>query len=292
MTREILEATVAGASLGATTARAIGAELLIIDAGIDGPPAVGATPLRPCDPRGDLATSDALSTADVDRLLEGGRELGRGFARRIVVLGEMGIGNTTVAAALAAGQLGLAAPDVVGLGAGGDTGTLQRKRSTIEAALSRVRRERGHRLSDPLVAMAALGGPEIAVLAGIVLGAVEGGSLVVLDGLATSVAAATAVRMEPAVAFHLVAGQRSRERAHHLVLVHLGLEPLLDLRFRAGEGIGAMLAAQMLVTAARARGSAGRVDETSGGNPAPGRRTNRTARRRAPASPGRFATSG
>ena len=268
VTREIMEATISGVYLGATTARAVGAEVLIIDAGVDGPPVPGATPLRPCDRRGDLATSDALSTADVDRLLGGGRQLGRGFVRRIVVLGEIGIGNTTVAAALAAGQLGLAAPEVVGLGAGGDAGTLQRKRSTIEAALSRARGEQDHRLSDPLVAMAALGGPEIAVLAGIVLGAVEGGSLVVLDGLATSVAAATAVRMEPAVAFHLVAGQRSRERAHHLVLVDLGLEPLLDLRLRAGEGIGALLAAQMLVTATRARGSAGRVDEISGGSPA------------------------
>ncbi|HEV3266035.1 MAG TPA: 5,6-dimethylbenzimidazole synthase [Acidimicrobiales bacterium] len=267
VTREILEATLAGESLGATTARATGAEMLVIDAGVDGGPAPGATPLRPRDPRGDLATSDALSTADVNQLLGGGRQLGKGFTGRIVVLGEIGIGNTTVAAALAAGQLGLAASEVVGLGAGGDTATLERKRTTIEAALSRARGEYGRRLSDPLVAMAALGGPEIAVLAGIVLGAVEGGSVVVLDGLATSVAAVAAVRIEPAVAFHLVAGQRSRERVHHLVLAHLGLEPLLDLRFRAGEGIGGLLAAQMLVTAARARGSAGRVDETTGGNP-------------------------
>jgi nicotinate-nucleotide--dimethylbenzimidazole phosphoribosyltransferase len=248
-------------------ARATGAELLIIDAGVDGDPAPGATALRPRDPRGDLAISDALSTIDVDRLLAGGRQLGKGFTGQIVVLGEIGIGNTTVAAALAAGQLGLAASEVVGLGAGGDTGTLERKRSTIEAALSRVRGKEGHRPSDPLATMAALGGPELAVLAGVVLGAVEGGSLVVLDGLATSVAAVTAVQIEPAVAYHLVAGQRSRERVHHLVLAYLGLEPLLDLRFRAGEGIGALLAAQMLVTAARARGSAGRVDETAGGSP-------------------------
>jgi nicotinate-nucleotide--dimethylbenzimidazole phosphoribosyltransferase len=200
-------------------------------------------------------------------LLGGGRQLGKGFTGRIVVVGEIGIGNTTVAAALAAGQLGLAASEVVGLGAGGDSGTLERKHSTIEAALSRVRRAKGRPLTDPLPTMAALGGPEIAVLAGIILGAVEGGSVVVLDGLATSVAAVTAVQIEPAAAFHLVAGQRSRERVHHLVLAHLGLEPLLDLRFRAGEGIGALLAAQMLVTAARSRGAAARVDDTAAGNP-------------------------
>jgi nicotinate-nucleotide--dimethylbenzimidazole phosphoribosyltransferase len=193
---------------------------------------------------------------------------------------------------LAAGQLGLAASEVVGLGAGGDTGTLERKRSTIEAALSRVRGKEGHRLSDPLMTMAALGGPEIAVLAGIVLGAVEGGSLVVLDGLATSVAAVTAVQIEPAVAFHLVAGQRSRERVHHLVLAQLGLEPLLDLRFRAGEGIGALLAAQMLVTVARARDSAARIDETAGRQPSDlGTRPERCTPE-APASPGTIAPSG
>ena len=191
-----------------------------------------------------------------------------GSPRQMVALGEVGIGNTTVAAALAAAQLGLEASEVVGLGAGGDSGTLERKRSTIEAALSRVRAEHGRGMSDPMVTMAALGGPEIVVLAGVVLGAAESGSLIVLDGLATAVAAVAAVQFEPAVAAHLVAGQRSREQVHSRVLGYLGLEPLLDLRMRAGEGIGAMLAAQMLISAARARDSAGKVDETGSGTPA------------------------
>jgi nicotinate-nucleotide--dimethylbenzimidazole phosphoribosyltransferase len=267
VTREILEATVAGESLGAATARAIGAELMVIDAGVEGTPVRGAIKLRPEDQCGDLVTADALSTADVDRLLTGGRRLGQGLGRPVVVLGEVGIGNTTVAAALAAAQLALEPEEVLGLGAGGDSGTLERKRSTIAAALSRARRERGSRLSEPRVALAALGGPEIVVLAGVVLGAVDRGSLVVLDGLATSVAAVAAVQLEPAAAAHLVAGQRSRERVHHQVLAHLGIEPLLDLRFRAGEGIGGLLAAQMLVTAARARNFAGRVDDTGTRNP-------------------------
>ncbi len=107
--------------------------------------------------------------------------------------------------------------------------------------------------------MGALGGPELAVLAGVVLGAAEARSLVVLDGLATTVAAATAVALEPAVAAHLVAGQRSRERAHERVLIDLGLEPLLTLRLRAGEGVGATLATQMLLAAATARQGVGRT---------------------------------
>ena len=82
---------------------------------------------------------------------------------------------------------------------------------------------------------------------------------VVLDGLATSLAALVAVRLEPAVQAALVAGHRSRERAHAAVLTELGLEPLLDLRLRAGEGVGACLAAQLLLTALGVRRTAGRT---------------------------------
>jgi nicotinate-nucleotide--dimethylbenzimidazole phosphoribosyltransferase len=83
----------------------------------------------------------------------------------------------------------------------------------------------------------------------------------VLDGLVTSVAALLAVRAAPAVQAALVAGQRSRERAHHAVLTDLGLEPLLDLRLRSGEGVGACLAAQLLLTTLRARQAIARVTE-------------------------------
>jgi nicotinate-nucleotide--dimethylbenzimidazole phosphoribosyltransferase len=86
------------------------------------------------------------------------------------------------------------------------------------------------------VLLGALGGPELVLLTGVVLGAVEGGRVVVLDGLATGISALLAVRLEPAVAAYLVAGQRSREQSHAAVLAELGLEPLLDLRLRAGRG--------------------------------------------------------
>jgi nicotinate-nucleotide--dimethylbenzimidazole phosphoribosyltransferase len=260
VTRDVLEATVAGCSLGATLATAVGAEVLAVDAGIHGLTVPGALELRPADVRGDLVTADALSAGDVSRLLEVARGLGAGIGPRVVALGEVGIGNTTVAAALAAAQLGLGADDVLGLGAGGDSGTLDRKRTTIAAALLRSRSQHGQDLTDPLVALAALGGPEIVVLAGLVLGAAEAGALVVLDGLVTSVAAVSAVAIEPAAAAHVVAGQQSRERAHEHVLVHLGMEPLLTLRFRAGEGAGSLLAMQMLLTAARARATMATVE--------------------------------
>jgi nicotinate-nucleotide--dimethylbenzimidazole phosphoribosyltransferase len=201
-----------------------------------------------------------MTMADVEMLLGAGRLLGRDLGGHLVALGEVGIGNTTVAAALATAQLGLGVEDAVGLGAGGDSATLARKRVVVAAAVARARAAYGE-LGDPLVVLAALGGPEIAHLVGVILGAAEVGSLVVVDGLVTSVAAVAAVALEPAAASHLVAGQESRERAHRAVNTHLGLEPLLSLRLRAGEGVGALLAVQLVRTAATVRGQAGRVAE-------------------------------
>jgi nicotinate-nucleotide--dimethylbenzimidazole phosphoribosyltransferase len=136
---------------------------------------------------------------------------------------------------------------------------LSRKQEVIAAAVSRARAAHGESLNDPRVLTAALGGPEVALLVGVTLGAAGRRAPVVLDGLVTSVAALLAVRLEPAVQSALVAGQRSRERAHAAVLAELGLEPLLQLRLRAGEGVGACLAAQMLLTALRARQATARV---------------------------------
>jgi nicotinate-nucleotide--dimethylbenzimidazole phosphoribosyltransferase len=159
-----------------------------------------------------------------------------------------------------ASRLGLDVGDAVGLGAGGDSATLARKRDAVEAALERAASVHPD-LDDPMVLLAALGGAEIAYLTGVLLGAAEAGSVIVLDGLVTSASALLAVALEPAVAAHLVAGQESREQAHRSVNVHLGLEPLLALRLRSGEGVGALLAVQLLRTAAGLRAQTGRVAE-------------------------------
>ncbi|SEL98092.1 cob(II)yrinic acid a,c-diamide reductase [Blastococcus sp. DSM 46786] len=245
VTADVLAATGTGDSLGASTARQAGLRVRAHHA------------VSP-DAQGDLLTADALTAGAAAALVAEGRELGRELAATgLVCLGEVGIGNTTVAAALACGLLGLDPDDAVGLGAGADAAMLDRKRAVVRGALARVRQEHGS--AGPMTLLAALGGPEVAVLTGITLGAAAGGAPVVLDGLVTSVAAAVAVRLEPAAQTALVAGQRSRERGHAAVLTELGLEPLLDLRLRAGEGIGAALAAQLLLTALRARRTAGRV---------------------------------
>ncbi len=259
-TRDVMSAAVAGASLGAVSARAAGLGLLVVDAGIDDGPLPGTRQARPERPRGNLRDTDAMEADDVRRLLDRGRELGAEAAGSgLVVLGEVGLGNTTVAAALACALLGLEPQDAVGLGAGSDSAMVARKTEVTAAALDRWRSARGD-ANDVVGTLAALGGPELTVLTGVVLGAAAAGAGVVLDGLAGSLPALLAVRSEPAVQAHLVAAQVSRERAHVLVLRELGLEPLLALRLRAGEGVGACLGAALLLqglvirrTAARTR---------------------------------------
>jgi nicotinate-nucleotide--dimethylbenzimidazole phosphoribosyltransferase len=257
VTRDVARAAVAGTALGATAARSAGLDLRVVDAGVDGGPVAGALPLVPRDPRGDLLTTPAMSARDVDRLVAGGRQLGRELADQgLVALGEVGVGNTTVAAALAAALTGEDPAALTGLGAGADSAVLDRKRAVVAAAVARARGA----ARDPLAALAELGGPELAVLSGVVLGAAQGGAVVVLDGFATSVAALVPVLLEPGAQASLVAGQRSRERGHELVLQQLGCEPLLDLRLRAGEGAGAALASGLLLDGLRIRRETARTD--------------------------------
>jgi nicotinate-nucleotide--dimethylbenzimidazole phosphoribosyltransferase len=159
----------------------------------------------------------------------------------------VGVGNTTVAAALGAALLGASPTALVGLGAGSDSAIVAAKREVVAAAVARAGE------GDALELLGRLGGGEMAVLTGVVLGVAGAGGMVVLDGMATGVAALAAVGMEPGAAAHLIAGQRSREPGHPAVLTALGLEPLLDLRLRAGEGVGAALAVSLLRAAVAVR---------------------------------------
>ena len=263
VTREILEASAAGESMGAAAAAAANLDLIVVDAGVFGAPVPGVVRCHPNDPQGDITSEDALSRPDVDRLIAFGRDLGADSSvPNLVAVGEFGIGNTTVGAALAAAMLGLAPSDTVGLGAGGDSETLERKTSVVRRACQRALDAHGAAsLREPRAALAALGGAEVAVLTGVILGVAERGGAIILDGFVTTLAALCAVRIDPGVSSHLVAGQRSRERGHALVLQELGLEPLLDLRLRVGEGVGATLSVQLLRTGLDLRRSAGRVSD-------------------------------
>ncbi|MEP7161654.1 MAG: 5,6-dimethylbenzimidazole synthase [Dermatophilaceae bacterium] len=260
VTRDVMKASVAGQALGVVTASGAGLGAVVVDAGVSGGPLPGAVEARLADgAQGDLMGSDALTREAAERLIERGRQIGRRAAPGIVALGEVGVGNTTVAAALACALLNVRPEEAVGLGAGSDAAILERKREVVSAALERVTAQGRLDLRDPVDLLAGLGGPEVAVLVGVVLGAASAGTSVVLDGLATSVAGLLAQRLEPAVHAYLVAGQRSREVAHDLVLQELGLEPLLVLRLRAGEGVGACLATSLLLQGLRLRHLAART---------------------------------
>ena len=249
VTEMVLEATRSGVSVGAATARRAGLRVV-------------AKRAEPSQPAGDLAQSDALGAADVEALILEGTGIGERLAADgLICLGEVGVGNTTVAAALACLLLDISPETAVGLGSSSDSPMLQRKLEVVTKAVSRARSDRSTGARLPHEALSAVGGPEIALLAGVAIGGSRQRVPVVLDGMVTSIAALVAVLLEPAVQSALVAGQRSREQAHQHVLTELGLEPLLDLRLRSGEGVGACLAAQMLLTALGVRDGAARVYE-------------------------------
>lgn len=156
----------------------------------------------------------------------------------LLCLGEMGIGNTTIAAALCHGLYGGAAEDWVGAGTGASGEVLARK---VEAVRAAVAFHKDH-LSDPLEVLRRLGGREVAAIAGAILAARHEKVPVVLDGYVVTAAAAVLHALNPAALDHCLAGHVSAEKAHGALLARLGLVPVLDLGMRLGEGSGAALA--------------------------------------------------
>ena len=174
-----------------------------------------------------------------------GREIAAQAARdgiTVLVGGEMGIANTTPATCLTAWVTSRAPGELVGPGTGVDAEGLARKREVVEAAVAL----HGPAISGPLGALRRLGGGEIAVLCGLALGAGEFGLGYVCDGLIATAAAAIAAELEPGLRPRLLAGHRSTEPAHDVLLDHLGLEPVLDLRMRLGEASGGTAAIAIL----------------------------------------------
>ena len=160
----------------------------------------------------------------------------------LVVLGEMGIGNTTAAAAIAAGLFGGDGARFAGHGAGIDARGLKRKREVIDRALAR----HGAIFEDPLRIAAALGGRELAALLGAALAARHLRIPVLLDGFVCTAAVAPLARLRADALDHARAGHCSAESGHRLLLDELGLRPLLDLGMRLGEGSGAAVAVLVL----------------------------------------------
>jgi nicotinate-nucleotide--dimethylbenzimidazole phosphoribosyltransferase len=232
-------------------ARAVGASVHVIDVGvaadISGLESVRHRKVRwgtdnladgPAMTRSDAVVALDVGAADADELVAAGHDL--------LVTGDMGIGNTTAAAALIASLCRRDATDVTGPGAGSDPETVARKTAVVAAAA-----ERGRRHSDPVAVLADVGGLEIAGLAGLIVGGAAARVPVVVDGVITLSALAVADALVPGVAAHCVAGHRSTEPGATAALAHFRLEPLIDLQLRLGEGTGGCLAIPMVITAAR-----------------------------------------
>jgi nicotinate-nucleotide--dimethylbenzimidazole phosphoribosyltransferase len=160
-------------------------------------------------------------------------------------IGEMGIGNTTSASAIAAALSGLPDEGLIGLGAGADEACLKRKRSAIERGLAL----HAGSLGDPLGILRCVGGFEIAAMCGFVLGAASRRIPIVTDGFIATAAAALAVQLSPSVREYLFASHRSAEPGHTYLLRAIDQEPLLDLGMRLGEGTGAALAMKLIQAA-------------------------------------------
>jgi nicotinate-nucleotide--dimethylbenzimidazole phosphoribosyltransferase len=221
-------------------ARVAGARLVVVDAGVltaVEDPAIRSLRLGAgtADPTAGAAMAPELALAGVAAGADLAAELvGEGVG--IVALGDMGIGNTTAAAALCAALLPAEPEAVCGRGTGIDDEALARKVEVVRRALA------ANDASDPLGVLAGLGGHELAFLVGVCLGAAAEDAVVVLDGFVTGAAALVAARLAPDAATRMVASHRSPEPGHALVLADLGLRPLLDLGLRLGEGSGAALA--------------------------------------------------
>ncbi|OPX20181.1 MAG: nicotinate-nucleotide--dimethylbenzimidazole phosphoribosyltransferase [Desulfobacca sp. 4484_104] len=223
-------------------ARHVGAEVQVVDIGVKGDfaPHPGLISRKIAYGTANLAVEAAMTLEQALQALQVGLDLAQeNIAAGVDLLatGEMGIGNTTPAAALAAVFTGQPVAAVTGWGTGIDAATYRHKVAVIERALERHRPNP----QDPLGVLAQIGGLEIAGMAGLILGAVAARRPVVLDGFIAAAAALVAVNLCPAAKDFMIAAHRSVEPGHQLILETLGLEPLLDLGMRLGEGTGAVL---------------------------------------------------
>lgn len=197
-------------------------------------------------PTRDITQDAALDEAECAATMAYGMEATEGA--EILCVGEMGIGNTTIAAALAHGLFGGEAEDWVGPGTGVDAEGLRRKADAVRRA---VALHKAH-LGDPLELLRRLGGRELAAMAGAILAARLQRIPVVLDGYVATAAAAVLHAARPGALDHCIAGHCSAEPAHRRLLAKLGLSPLLDLGMRLGEASGAAMAAGVIKAAADA----------------------------------------
>jgi nicotinate-nucleotide--dimethylbenzimidazole phosphoribosyltransferase len=240
-----------GAAVNAI-AETVGARVAVLDVGVAGD--AGRHPrlrrARVRDGTADLSEEPAMTREEATRAILAGAGLAEELVvsgADLLVLGDMGIANTTVAACLTATFTGQDPVAVTGPGSGAGAVMLARKVQTVVRALALHSPDS----TDPVGALAAVGGLEHAALVGVILSGAADRIPVVLDGVSASAAALAATALCPAALGYLIAGHRSTEPGATVALAQLGLDPLLDLGVRLGEGAGGLLAVPVVAAAAR-----------------------------------------
>ncbi len=264
VTQAMVATFLAGKASANAFARAVGAELRVVDAGVDAElpphPALRRDKVR----RGsrNAAVEPALTAAEVAEALARGGHVARdavaeGF--QVLALGEMGIGNTASAALIMHRLTGAPLPECVGRGAGHDDAGLARKLATLERAAARTD------ATEPAEVLAQFGGLEIVMMAGAVLGAASARVPVLIDGFIVTAAALAAIRLDPAARDYCVFCHQSAEQGHGRMLRALDAAPLLQLDLRLGEGTGALLALPIVRAASRLLSDVASLDDVLNG---------------------------
>ena len=248
VTWQMVHNFLAGGAAASVLARQHGLALTVVDVGVahDFTPQPGLLQAKVAAGSADMTQGPAMTPQQCRAALQAGRNAVSERPGNVVLLGEMGIGNTSAAALLAARLTGRPLAACVGRGTGLDDAGLQRKLAVLQQAA-----DRHADAADPLQLLACLGGFEIAALAGAALQAAAERRVVVVDGYICSAAVAVAAALAPAVLERCVFAHASAEPGHRALLAHLDAEPLLDLGLRLGEGSGAALAWPLLESAAR-----------------------------------------
>lgn len=233
VTAAMLGALRDGVATATVLAADVGADVQVVDCGVG-------------HPTGNIAIEPAMDADRFTACFERGRSAVRNTDSDLLILGEMGIGNTTAAAAVASSLYGLTPDDWTGRGTGIDDRVLARKIAVVGRARDRV----GSR--DAMEILRRLGGTEMVAIAGAVVQARLMSLPVVLDGFVVTASAAALEAAHAGMLDHCIAGHRSPEPGHGLLLEKLGKEPLLDLGLRLGEGSGALAAVPLIRMAASA----------------------------------------
>ncbi|MBO4208362.1 nicotinate-nucleotide--dimethylbenzimidazole phosphoribosyltransferase [Micromonospora echinofusca] len=257
VTAQMIANFLTGGAVVNAFARQAGAAVTVIDVGVATPlpdlPATGTSRLVRAAVRAgtaDLATGPAMTRDEARAAIEVGIRIADDLVAGgagILLTGDMGIGNTTPAAALIAAFTGADAAAATGRGTGVDDPTYAHKVAVVAAALRRHAPDP----TDPVGVLAAVGGLEHAALAGFILGAAAHRRPVLLDGVIAGSAALAAAALAPDAVHAMIAGHRSAEPGAALALRHLGLDALIDLGLRLGEGTGALLALPVVTGAVR-----------------------------------------